>query len=59
MNFENLNFKQDWTYSKAHQAVEFSKNTDFIGNNFKQVYNDKYKQSTNDLKFKQKNIKSQ
>ncbi len=59
MNFENMNFKQDWTYSKAHQAVVFSKNSDFVGNNFKQVYNDKNKQYTNEMRYKQKNLKSQ
>lgn len=44
MNFENMQLKEDWAYSKAHKAVEFSKNSDFVGNNFKQVYHDKSKQ---------------
>lgn len=48
MNFDTMNVKDNWGKSRAHQAVEFSKNTDFIGNNFKQVFTNKSKQHTNE-----------
>ena len=59
MNFENLNMNQDWVQSKTQKAIEYSKNADIIGNNYKQVYNDHNKLSSREKRYQQKHKMTQ
>lgn len=49
MNFNTLEIKDNYHYSDAKKAVDFSKDAEFKGQNFKQVTkekNDKRKKTT-------------
>ena len=58
-NFDNLNFANDFVHSNAKRAVEHSKEAEFMGNNFKQVYTEKQEKSLKDKKYMERHMKSQ
>jgi hypothetical protein len=41
MNFNNLEVSDAYMHSRAKKAVQYSKEAEFMGNNFKAVINEK------------------
>ena len=41
MNFNNLAVSDNYIHSRAKKAVQYSKEAEYMGNNFKAVYKEK------------------
>ena len=41
MNFDNLEVSDTYLHSKAKKAVQYSKEAEYMGNNFSAVYQEK------------------
>lgn len=41
MNFNNLAVSENYMHSKAKKAVQYSSQAEYMGNNFKAVYQEK------------------
>ena len=59
MNFNTLEIKDTYKFSGAKKAVDFSKDAEFKGQNFKNVTQEKRNKDKNDHKFKESHVKSQ
>ena len=54
MNFDNLEVTDNFRHSRAKNAVKFSNQAEYMGNNFKAVIQEKDLKERQDLQFKQK-----
>lgn len=59
MNFDNLAVSDTYLHSKAKKAVAYSKEAEYMGNNFSAVYQEKDQRDKQDIRYKQKHLKSQ
>lgn len=58
MNFNNLYFDETYLHSKAKKAVQYSREAEYMGNNFKEVINEKQLKEKQESRYKQKHMKS-
>lgn len=58
MNFNNLEVSDAYMHSRAKKAVQYSKEAEFMGNNFKAVINEKDAKEKQDIRYKAKHLKS-
>ena len=59
MNFDNLAVSENYMHSRAKKAVAYSKEAEYMGNNFKAVFHEKDQKERKDVRYKQKHLKSQ
>ena len=52
MNFDNLHFTEAYQHSKATKAVLYAKDSEFQGNNFKQVIQEKDLKEKQEVRYK-------
>ena len=58
MNFNNLEVNDTYLHSRASKAVQFSKEAEFMGQNFMQVTNERNQKEKQDIRYKAKHLKS-
>ena len=58
MNFNNLEVNDTYLHSRAKKAVLYSKEAEFMGNNFLHVMKEKQNKENEDIRYKSKHIKS-
>lgn len=54
MNFDNLAVSENYMHSKAHKAVKYSKEAEYMGNNFKAVFHEKNQKERQEQRYKNK-----
>ena len=59
MNFDNLEVDRKYMHSQAKMAVKYSKQAEYMGNNFRAVYHEKTMKERQEIRYKQKHLKSQ
>jgi len=59
MNFDNLEVNRSYMHSQAKMAVKYSKQAEYMGNNFRAVYHEKQMKERQEIRYKQKHLKSQ
>ena len=58
MNFDNLAVSNDYKHSRAKRAVEYSNKAEYKDNNFLAVFAEKDQKEKQDMRYKNKHLKS-
>lgn len=58
MNFNNLEVNRNYMHSQAKMAVKYSAQAEYMGNNFRAVYNEKTLKERQEIRYKSKHLKS-